>query len=257
MNLFCKHIFIFLQLLNDVGKSKDRNQTEGKTMSDIGHNNPPSEIDPFIAEFGDTLAEARNYLNGEAITTKGQAEAVEGFIKDLRPAKGALAKLKKAALEPSKIAGDAIKAEFKPTETDLENVKSGLAVLIQPYKDKQAKLLAEKQAEIQARAEQAAAEAAKAAAAVDATDIDAVDELREKQEAAKKLAKISKAVDKKTVAGVRLVKRHEVLDLGGLVNWIARNDKAAMTEFATEYARRNHESIPQEIVETTEEKAAY
>ena len=227
-------------------------------MSDIGHNNPPpSEIDLFTSEYGDTLAEARNYLDGEAITTKAQAEAVEGFIRFLRPAKGALAKLKKAALEPSKIAGDAIKADFRPTETDLENVKSGLAVLIQPYKNKQAKLLAEKQAEIQARAEQAAAEAAKAAANVDATNIDAVDELREKQEAAKKLARISKAVDKKTIAGTRLVKRHEILNIGSLVNWIARNDKDAMTEFATEYARRNHESIPQEIVKTTEEKAAY
>ena len=92
---------------------------------------------------------------------------------------------------------------------------------------------------------------------VDATDIDAVDELREKQEAAKKLARISKAVDKKTIAGTRLVKHHEVLDLGGLVNWIAKNDKAAMTEFATEYARKNHEDIPQEIVKTTKEKAAY
>ena len=226
-------------------------------MSDIGHNGPPREIDLFIEDYSDTLAEDRNYLNGEAITTKGQAEAVEGFIKDLRPAKGALAKLKKAALEPSKIAGDAIKAEFRPAETDLENVKSGLAVLIQPYKNKQAKLLAEKQAEIQARAEQAAAEAAKAAAAVDATDIDAADMLREKQEAAKKLARISKAVDKKTVAGVRTVKHHENLNLGGLVNWIARNDKDAMTEFATEYARKNHEDIPQEIVKTTKEKAAY
>jgi hypothetical protein len=35
------------------------------------------------------------------------------------------------------------------------------------------------------------------------------------------------------------VTHHEITDMRSLVNWIATQDKDAMREFATEYARKN------------------
>ena len=50
---------------------------------------------------------------------------------------------------------------------------------------------------------------------------------------------------------------HEIVEMRDLVNWIATNDKPAMAEFATEYARKKHAAIPDGIVLTWQTKEAF
>lgn len=69
--------------------------------------------------------------------------------------------------------------------------------------------------------------------------------------------KAAQNASKSTVKGMRKVTRHEITSMSDVVNWIARNDKAAMAEFATEYVRRNHKTAQISGVRVWEEKEAF
>lgn len=69
-------------------------------IAEAGHNNPPSPFEEIKQTIDDLYLEAKNFADGEPITTKGQAEAVSALIDGLR----------KAATK----ADDARKTENKP-----------------------------------------------------------------------------------------------------------------------------------------------
>lgn len=57
----------------------------------IGHNNPPVEIEPTPfemseVEIGDLYAEAKNWLDGEPVSSQAQADGLSKLIDDLRKA---------------------------------------------------------------------------------------------------------------------------------------------------------------------------
>ena len=70
-------------------------------LAAIGHNNPP-EPTPFDlskAEIESLYMEAKNWLDGEGVTTEAQAEAVSKLIDLLRKAEKAAEKVEEAKVE--------------------------------------------------------------------------------------------------------------------------------------------------------------
>lgn len=225
--------------------------------SPIGHNNPPDPIDTWLAEHADTLSEAESWLDGEAIETEGQMKSVDVLIKGMRTAGTSLGAYKKDATAPLHDIWKAEIARWKPTEDDVARIKNGLVDLVAPIK---ARIADEKKA-----AERAAYEAAREAERVarelamkaEATDIESQREAAAALDAAQEANDAAKSASKGKVKGLRTVTHHEVVDMRALVNWIAKNDKDAMADFATEYARRHHSNIPDATVRTWTTKEPY
>ena len=223
----------------------------------IGHNNPPVDIDDVTAPFAAAIEEAQNWLDGTVVETEAQMQAVDAILREIRSAGVALADAQKVATSPLHDAWKAEIARWKPTVDDLDRIKKGLAAAVDKFKRK---LAAEKEAARRAAyelAEKARVEAEQAARKAAETDIEAQREAAVLAQAAMDAQKAAAAANKDTVKGLRTVTLHEVRDMRRLVNWIAANDKPAMAAFAEAYAAKNHETIPQEIVRTWKEKAAY
>ena len=228
-------------------------------MTDAKHNNPPSVQALVLEPFADAIAEAQNWLDGEPVQSEAQMEAVDELIKQVRKAKTTLEAERKKAVAPL---NEAVKAENAAWKAAQEPIEITLTALVEIVADFKRKISAEKAAAAQAeaeaarQAEQAAIEAARAAhGSGDAEKHKAALEAEKAAKAAKREA--SKADSAAQVKGMRTVTKHEVEDIGALINWIAKNDRAALIEFAQEYARRHHTLKPMDGVRVWKEKEAY
>lgn len=144
----------------------------------IGGNAPP---DPFVAidaHVSDLMTEARNWADGEAITSDDQADAVARLIDDFRAAAKAADEARKTEARPYDEAKAAVQAKYAPllaeTKALTGTIPRALAALkatLTPWLH--AKEMARQAAERAAMAEAAskAAEAAVAARAADAGNI--------------------------------------------------------------------------------------
>ncbi len=229
----------------------------GNERAAIGGNNPPDPIDEALAPYMDAIDEAENWLDGEAVESEEAMKAVDALIKDVRAAKGAVAKAKKSATAPLYDAWKAEGARWKPTEDDIERRLKGLAAVVDPFKRKLAeeKEDAKRKAYEEARAKERAAEeaAAKANAASYEEQVEA-DRLKAEAMRAKEAAS---AANKDKVKGLRTVHKHEVDDYKAAINWIARNDREAMCAFIDEYVRKHCRDKDISGVNTWTEKEAY
>lgn len=228
-------------------------------MTDAKHNNPPSVQALVLEPFADAIAEAQNWLDGEPVQSEAQMQAVDDLIKQVRKAKTTLEAERKKAVAPL---NDAVKAENAAWKAAQEPIEITLTALVEIVADFKRKIAAEKaeaakaEAEAARLAEQAAIEAAREAhGSGDAEKHKAALEAEKAAKAAKREA--SKADSAAQVKGMRTVTKHEVEDIGALINWIAKNDRAALIEFAQEYARRNHTLKPMEGVRVWKEKEAF
>ncbi len=226
-------------------------------MTDKGHNNPPDPIDEVLAPYADAMSEAENWLDGQAVEDEAAMKSVDAILKDIRAAGTAANKAEKSETAPLYDKYKAEKARWKPTLDDLKAMKDGLAPLVNDFKRKMA---AEKEAAKRAAYEEAQRkerEAAEAAAKADAADIEAQRAAAAAQHEAIEAKKAASAANKDTVKGLRTVHKHEIEDMRAAVNWIARNDKAAMAAFVTEYVRKNCKTVAINGVKTWSEKEAY
>jgi len=228
-------------------------------MTDAKHNNPPSDQELVLQPFADAIAEAQNWLDGEPVQSEAQMKAVDALITQVRKAKTTLEAERKKAVAPL---NDAVKAENAAWKAVQEPIEITLTALVEIVKDYKAKIAAEKAAAAQAeaeaarQAEQAAIEAAREAhGSGDAEKHKAALEAEKAAKAAKR--KASKADSAAQVKGMRTVTKHEIEDVGALINWIAKNDRAALIEFAQEYARRNHALKPIDGIRVWKEKEAF
>lgn len=222
-----------------------------------GHNNPPDPIYEWYAPYADTISEAENWLDGEPVETEDQMKAVDALIKTLRTANTELGKAKKSASAPLHDAWKAELARWKPTEEDLDRIRKGLVALVDPIKKR---LAEEKAAAERAARDEAARIEREAREKLRQADAANIEEQREAAEAAQRAEEAQKAVKeaaRDSVKGMREVWKFEITDMRDLVNWIARHDKDAMAEFATEYARKNHRAANMAGVRVWSEKEAY
>ena len=209
----------------------------------IGHNNQPDPIEEICAAHEAIRLECENWLDGQTVVDSEPVMlAVDELRKGAREWRLDLERGQKSATAPLY---DAYKAEgerWKPTIADAKRIEAGLVSLVEGYKRK---LAAEKEAARKAAweaAEAARREAEAAARAAAADDLAAQREAAESAQAAVDAEKAAQAAQKDTVKGMRTVTRYEIEDHRALLNWIARNDRDAITAFIEDWARRNHKS---------------
>lgn len=227
------------------------------TPSGIGHNNPPDPIDEAIAPYADDIAEAEAWLDGAVVENEGQMQAVDTLTKSIKAALKAVNDGEKAAAAPLHTAWKAEKERWKPTIEDLTRIRNGLVSAVSAFKTK---LAAEKKAAEEAawaEANKARLEAEAKARKAAETDIEAQREAAAAKQAAIEAEKQAQAQAKQSVKGMRKVTRYEITSHKDALNWIARQDRDAMTAFIEEYVRRNHKTQDISGVRVWEEKEAF
>lgn len=223
----------------------------------IGSNNPPDPIDLALEPFGDVLLEVGNWLDGALVENDAQLLATDELLKELKAARKAVDVARDEVTRPLHEAWKAEVARWKPTQDDLDRQVKCLVAAQAPYKQK---LLAEKEA-ARIAAERKAAEKAEAARqahlAANAASIEAQREADELLKQAEVAAKLAAKAGRDTVKGMRTVQVYQIEDHRAALNWIARNDREAVTAFIEEYVRRNFKVRPIDGVAVTTEKEAF
>lgn len=223
----------------------------------IGANNPPDPIDTITAAFDDDRTEAEGWLDGKPVENEAQmkvADKLRGLMRDWRLA---LEKGQKSATAPLH---DIYKAElerWKPTIEDAKRIEAGLVGILDGFKRKLAAEKAEADRIAQAAAWEATRKAQEAARLADATNIEATRAAAAAMAEAEEAQARAKAASKDTVGGLKTYHMHEILDHRGVLHWIAKNDRDAVTEFITSYVAKNAKAFPPDLVRNYTEKRAF
>lgn len=239
-----------------------------------GHNMPPEEIsespildediiqaddpiDAALAPYGDVIAEAENWLDGTPVENEGQMKAVDDLLKGLKEARKAFTAAEEEAAKPLYEAWKKEKERWKPTLADLDRMVKGLAKLMDGFKRKLAaeQEAARRKAFEEAEAKRRAAEEAAREAA--AGDIEAQREAAARIEEAKRADEAARATSREKVKGLRTVHKHVVEDHKAALNWIAKNDREAVTRFIESYVADNFRKRTIDGVRSWEEKEAF
>lgn len=230
---------------------------EANERAVIGNNQPPDPIDLALEPFGPVLEEVANWLDGAEVENDGQLAATDKLLKDLKAARKAVDEARDEFTKPLHEAWKVEVARWKPTQDDLDRQVKCLIAAQAPYKNKlsDAKEVARRQAEQEAKEKAEAARQAHLAA--NAANIEeqrrAADLVREAEEA----QKIASRAAKDTVKGMRTVQVYEITDHRTALNWIARNDRDAMTAFIEEYVSQNFRIRQIDGVNVTTTKEAF
>lgn len=223
----------------------------------IGGNAPPDQIDTISAPFEDQRGDAENWLDGETvIETEAQMLAVDETREVMRQWRLGLEAGQKEATAPLYATYMGELNRWKPTIADAKRIEAGLVSVVDAFKRALAaqKEAARKEAERLAwEATRAAQELARNAQAADLDATRAASQAMADAEAAQALAK---AAGKDTVKGLRTVHLYEITDHKALLNWIAKNDRAAVTAFIEQYAKDHHKQGPMNGVKTWTDKVA-
>ena len=209
----------------------------------IGGNCPPDPLDQINAAHEAVISEAPNWLDGTAVETEAQMKAVDELRKAARDWRMALEAGQKAESGPLHDAWKAALARWKPTIDDAQRIEKGLVAAVDAFKRKLAEEKAAKERAARAEAEAARRAAEDAARAAADSDLDAQREAARLMAEAAAATAAAKAASADTVKGMRTVTRYEITDHRALLNWIARNDRDAITAFIDEYARKHHADL--------------
>jgi hypothetical protein len=208
------------------------------------HNSPPDPIDEALSPYDDTITEAEGWLDGSPVENEGQMKAVDALLKNIKAAKKAVEGAQDSEAKPIYDAWKAARARFEPTITDLDRIAKGLIAAVDVFKRK---LAAEKEAArkaAEAAAWEATRKAQEAARQAAASDLEAQRAAAVAQDEAERAQRASSAANKDTVKGLRTVTRYEVTDHRALLNYIAQNHRAHVTEWIEAWARDNHKAHP-------------
>lgn len=234
-------------------------------IAPIGHNGGPDLLDDAIGTDPEALELAEGILTGHPVESEAQMKAVDAIQKRLRAVKKAVTSAKDEAVKPFYVAYTSERDRFATVEKDLDTQIKGCADMCSTFKSK---LVAEKaEAERKVREEAAAARRAaeEAARAASASDIEAQRAAAEAQRQAEEAQRRVVAASKDTVKGMRTVTRYDFTEADGdtpegrrlALNWIAVNDRDALTAFIEEYARRHHKKKQIAGVRVWQEKEAF
>lgn len=223
----------------------------------IGGNNPPDPIDEALAPYADEIAEAENWLDGEPVQNAEQMDAVDELLKAIKSASKDVGAARDEATKPLHAVWKEEVARWKPTIDDLERLKKGLAAAGNDFKKRLAMQKERERAAAMAEARRKEEEAKRAAETAAASDIEAQRVVAAKLEEAKEAQQAATDAKRDTVKGLRTKYLYDITDLGAVVNWIARHDKAAMGHFAAEYVRQHYRKGPIAGVHTWEDKEAF
>ena len=208
----------------------------------IGHNGF-DPIDEALAPFGDVISEAENWLDGQKVETEAQMKAADTLLKGIKAARKAVDEARDLSTKPLHDAWKGEVARWKPTQDDLDRLAKGLVALLDDFKRKLAAEKAEAARKAEAEAWEKTRAAQEAARLADAGNIEEARAAAAAMEEAEAAQKAAMAASKDTVKGLRTVTLYEITDHKALLNWIAKNDRDAITAFIEEYARKEHKVI--------------
>ena len=208
----------------------------------IGHNGF-DPIDEAIAPFGDVISEAENWLDGQKVETEAQMKVADTLLKGIKAARKAVDEARDLSTKPLHDAWKGEVARWKPTQDDLDRLAKGLVALLDDFKRKLAAEKAEAARKAEAEAWEKTRAAQEAARLADAGNIEETRAAAAAMEEAEAAQKAAMAASKDTVKGLRTVTLYEITDHKALLNWIAKNDRDAITAFIEDYARKEHKVI--------------
>lgn len=223
----------------------------------IGHNNPPDPIDVALEPFDAVLIEAENWMDGATVENEAQLKATDVLLKELKAARKAVDTARDEVTKPLHEAWKAEIARWKPTQDDLDRQVKCLVAAQAPYKEKLEAEKAEAARKAREEAERIAEEARKAHQAANAASIEEQRKADELMKAAEDAAKLASRAAKDTVKGMRSVQVYEIESHKSALNWIALNDRNALTVFIEEYVRKNFKLRPIDGVKVETRKEAF
>ena len=223
----------------------------------IGHNSPPDPIDTITGSYTTDREESENWTDGTPVENETQMNDVDALRKAMRQCRLDLEAGQKDATKPLNDALVAERNRWKPTIEDAKRIEGCLVSTVNTFKQKLAAEQAEAERKAWEETNRLRRESEAKASAADAADLDAQREAAAAKQAVIDAENAAKAIAKDAPKGMRKTTHHEVTDMRALVNWIATNDKDAMADFATEYARKNHKATPMTGVRVWETKEAY
>lgn len=227
------------------------------TSPQIGHNNPPDQIDQITAAFEAQREEADNWLDGSLVENEGQMKAVDWLREAMRQWRLGLERGQKEATAPLRAVYQAELDRWKPTIDDAKRYEAALMSVQEPFK---LKLAAQKEAEKRAaweaanKARQEAEDAARQAAA---HDVHAQRDAAALAEAAQAALQAASAKQKDNVTGLKTVHRYAIDDHRAALHWIAQNDRDAVTAFIEAYVAKHHKDTEIAGLKRWTEKEAF
>lgn len=222
-------------------------------IAKIGHNRSPFDL---VSEAIETLhVEASNWLDGEAIETQGQADAVSKLLDEARKAKREADKARREEAKPFDDGKAAVQAKYKPLLTRADTIADACKRLLEPFlaAQERAKREAERKAREEAEAKSEAAR--KAYQEAQATDLAAREEAERLIEDAKaaERAAAQAAKDRGAAKGgsravtLRTYYTPEITDYREFGRYVWAHHQAEMREFLDELAKGLARGGPREI----------
>lgn len=206
----------------------------------IGDNNPPNEFDEISTEINDLYDEAKNWADGEAISSDAIAENVETLINQIKDAKKRADDLRKEEVKPHDEAKKAVQAKYNPLIADTKGVTGkavlalgALKTLLTPWKQEQQRLKDEEARKAREIAEQKEREAQEAMATANLEEREAAQKLMAD---AQKATKTANKASKDNIKGMRTVWITEMTNSQEAARHFWKTDRQAVQDFFQELA---------------------
>lgn len=204
-------------------------------MEMMGHNNPPA---PTVLEAhsanADDLFSTVSGSTASPITTDAQEEALTALLDDVKKGKAAADESCEAEYRPHKAAADQVKADYKPVLGKFDKATQALKDALTPYRA--AKQKAKDEAARIAREEAAQKLEAAQKALQTSDDLESRFEAEEGLKQAARLTASANRIDR-SATGLRTFWTHQITDRRAFLNYVAKHDPDALTEFLDAYAR--------------------
>lgn len=235
---------------------------ERSMTAKIGDNNPPDEFDEISQEINDLYDEAKNWADGEAISSDAIAENVEILINQIKDAKKRADDLRKEEVKPHDEAKKAVQAKYNPLIADTKGVTGkavlalgALKTLLNPWKQEQQRKKDEEARKLREVAEEKERKAQEAMASANLEEREAAQELMAE---AQKDTKAANRASKDNIKGLRTIWVTKMTDPKAAASHFWKTDRQEVTNFfqgmAERKVREGIKTIPG--FEITSEKVA-
>lgn len=217
-----------------------------------GHNNPPSPFDEIKEEIEGLYDEAKNWLDGEPVTSQDMADGLNKLITMIRDAEKKADALRKEEVKPFDDGKKEVQARYAPLIGNTKSVRGKTVLALEaakkaltPWLEKLDNEKREAEAKAKAEAEEAQRKAEEAFRQSDVSDLAAREEAERLAEEAKQkdIAARVAAKDKAQAkggagraTGLRTYYAPEITDYTAFARWIWLNRKEEMRGFLTEMA---------------------
>lgn len=216
----------------------------------IGHNSPPTPFDDIETRINDLYSEARQWLDGEEVTTQEQADALNTLASHIREAAKQADDMRKEEAKPFDEGKKAVQERYNPliqkgkgkTEVALGAVKSAL----NPYLLELDRIQQEAAQKAREKAERAERDAQAAMQHRDQSNLDEQEEANRLAEEAKQLqAAANKASNAKAHAkgagratGLRTRTKISIANERDAAAWAWKHDREALMIFILTQAEK-------------------